>query len=210
VNPGTLRLGGAGQAARISQRIDRPAPAVAIRSEIEAAARDRSRLLAIQHLDRTAALLEIFRPRLQLRERALRVGGDQVARANNRSGDIVLLGQLEYELGAVFGGLVQPRAIDWAIAPLDLLGRELRRRRDMAAIAAGSAPANLVRLEQRHVRPELCSPERGGGAGYAAADDDDVGRPLAEQRFAIQTGAAAARIGGARRSDRIRSRKIHR
>ncbi|MNP25569.1 hypothetical protein D3C76_1183830 [compost metagenome] len=53
---------------------------------------------------------------------------------------------------------------------------------DLAAIAAGSAPADLVGLHQRHLVAAFGHFHSRGDAGEAAADDGDIDVHLAFQR----------------------------
>ena len=81
----------------------------------------------------------------------------------------------------------------------DLGGQRLLARRQaedgLPAAAAGSAVADEARLEQRHPIAALGQVQRGRAAGYAAADDADVGAP-----FALQSSrAAGSRLRDSRR-----------
>ena len=61
-------------------------------------------------------------------------------------------------------------------------GALAQARNDLAAIPARGAPADPAAFEQHDLQPALGRMQRGGQAGAAAADHDEVGLDFAEQR----------------------------
>ena len=158
----------AGEAAHIGERIDLAAPPVDRGAEIVVAADHVGGLPAVQQLDRSAARLPVGDALGMGAQRLLGVGCHDDAGHGIVAIDAVALDQLAQDHGALVGGINQPLAGGGAVAGDDLVGIVLGGGRQMAGIAAGGAPADLVGFDENDPRASLGGMERGRASGDAA------------------------------------------
>ena len=119
------------------------------------------------------------------------------------------LDQLGQDHGALLGGVDQPLAGGGAVAGDDLVGIVLGGGREMAGIAAGGAPADLVGFDQHDPRASLGGMQRGRAAGDAAAHDRHVGAPAAGEGPEPERRSRAGAVGRVRRTGIVVQGKVH-
>ena len=105
--------------------------------------------------------------------------------------------ELEDEIGGTTGDLPHPPAHVRAELLLQLVWIVLESRDDLPAIASGSAPAGLCRVEHHHVRAALGQVEGRRQARVAGADHRDVGAAISLEgsRFWQGLGGTPGRRG---------------
>ena len=197
------------EAAHIGQRIDLAAAPVDRGAEIVVAADHVGGLPTVQKLDRPAARLPVVDPPGVGAQRLLGVGRHDDARQGIAAVDAVALDQLGQDHGALLGGIDQPLAGGGAVAGDDLVGIVLGGGRQMAGIAAGGAPADLVGLDQHDPRTGLGGMERGRAPGDAAAHDRHVGALVAGEGAEPERRSGACAVGGVRRAGIVVQREMH-
>ena len=142
-------------------------------------------------------------------QRRLGVGRHDDARHGKVAIDAVALDQLAQHHGALFGGVDQPLAGGGAVAGHDLVGIVLGGGRQMAGIAAGGAPADLVGFDEHDPRASLGGMESGRASGDTAAHDRHVGTVVAGERPEPERCSRAGAVGSVRRSGIVVQWKVH-
>ena len=206
VDGGAGRLRRAREPAHVGQRLERSGAPVEHAARIAGGAGQLRDALPVQQLHGRAAPLPLLRSRAQgfhrcrVRRRADPAGLMRLA------GDLVAGDQLEHEVGGTTGDLPHPPAHVRAELLLELVWIVLESRDDLTAVASGSAPAGLRRVEHHHVGAALGQVQRRRQTRVAGADHRHVGAAVSLEgpRLRQGLGRTPGRRGRIERRDPLR------
>jgi hypothetical protein len=171
------------QPAHEGEQIDGDAAPVDDGAQVKVTADRRRRLFAIETVHRRALRLPVFFPLPKFCQCTRCVRSRDDPPMYRLHVDIVAPGKLLHEHRRAGPGGIEPRAalgaVDFQFFQRFQLGGV---RRNLAGVAAGRAPADLVGLQHHHARAGLGGMQRRGNSDETAAHHGNIRRQIALQR----------------------------